>query len=424
MTRWSDGGRARAALGRITGGGRDRPPAAGDGQPGRRRPGKLFRTRRERVIVGIGAAVVAVALVAGGVLVYQATHQGKQVTAFFPEAIGVYPGSTVRVLGVPVGTVDAVQPQGSEVRVTMTLDYGIAVPAGAEAVVVAPSVVSDRYVQLSPAYTSGPQIADGAVIPPSRTAVPAEIDQIYSSLDKLATALGPAGANRHGALSDLVKTGAANLAGDGTYLHDMITEFSGLSSTLGGSAGNLYTTIANLQAFTTMLKNNDGQVRLAEQQLSQVSAFLASDRQDLAAALNELATALGQVKGFIASNRGLIQSNVGKLALITSILAQERASLAEALDSVPLAADNLVNAYDATHRTLNGRGDLNELSMGNTTGLGTTAALGAASGAGPAAPTGTVAVPLSELATLPPLPLPVIGPIYASPEAILAGAHG
>src|SRR5258705_7472128 len=115
----------------------------------------IFRTRRDHLFVGIGAAVVAVLLVAGGVLVYRANHQGKQITAYFAETIGVSPRSTVRVLGVPVGTVDAVQPQGSEVRVTMTLGHGIAVPASARAVVVAPSVVSDRYVQLVPAYTGG-----------------------------------------------------------------------------------------------------------------------------------------------------------------------------------------------------------------------------------------------------------------------------
>src|SRR5215472_6006889 len=133
-----------------------------------------FRTNRDRLFVGIGAAVIAVLLVAGGALVYRATHQGKQITAYFAETVGVYPGSTVRVLGVRVGTVDAVQPQGTEVKVTMTLDHGIAVPAVARAVVVAPSVVADRYVQLTPAYTAGPQIADHAVIPVGRTAVPVE----------------------------------------------------------------------------------------------------------------------------------------------------------------------------------------------------------------------------------------------------------
>ena len=134
--------------------------------------GALLRTRRERLALGAGAVIVAAALVAGGVLLYRAGHQGKQVTAYFAETVGVYPGSTVRVLGVPVGAVDAVQPQGTQVKVTMTVNSGVSVPAGAKAVVIAASVVSDRYIQLTPAYTGGPQLADNATIPASRPGHP------------------------------------------------------------------------------------------------------------------------------------------------------------------------------------------------------------------------------------------------------------
>ena len=378
-----------------------------------------IRTTRDRVFLGAGVAILAAALAAGGVLIYQANNQSKQITAYFRQTIGVYPGSSVRVLGVPVGKVSAVHPEGTQVKVTMTINSGVPVPASAKAVVVSASVVADRYVQLTPAYTSGPQIANGATIPISRTAVPVEVDQIYASLAKLATALGPNGLNKHGALNDLIRTGAANMAGNGAYLHSMITQFSALSKTLGDSSGNLYATIAYLEQFTHMLKTNDGQVRLAEQQLSSVTGFLASDRQNLAAALSQLATALGQVQSFIATNRSLITSNVTKLAAITHILVKERASLAETLDVAPLAVDNVVNAYNATNRTLTGRGNLNELSMGpGAQQLGATAPVGA----GAAGPAGAVPLPPSSLHKLPPLPLPAVG-LYGTPEAALAGGR-
>ncbi len=360
---------------------------------------------RKSWILGIGAAVVAAALIAGGGLLYRAIRPAKQVTAYFSETIGVYPGSTVRVLGVPVGTVTSVTPDGPKVKVVMTLNPGVQIPADAGAVVISPSVVADRYIQLTPPYTGGPQLADGAVIPVARTAVPVEVDQVYSSLAKLADALS--GANKNGALSQAIKTGAANLAGNGGYLRAMITEFSGLSKALGGSAGNLFASIGYLQQFTTMLKDNNGQVKLAERQLAEVSAFLAGDRQDLSAAISDLAVALSQVKSFIGSNRGLIDANVRKLAAITSILSRERASLAEALDVAPLAADNLVNAYDAARHTLDGRGDLNEFSMGNAAG----------------AFTASVPVPSSDLGLIPPLPLPPVGTVYGTPQAILSGGH-
>jgi phospholipid/cholesterol/gamma-HCH transport system substrate-binding protein len=390
---------------------------------GRRSPlhalrGRLLGSPRRRIITGVSVAVVAAALVVGGVLLYRATQQGTRVTAYFSESIGIYPGSDVRILGVRVGTVDTIQPDGQEVKVTLTVDQGIPVPADVQVAVVAPSVVSDRYLQLTPAYTGGPQLANGAVIPVTRTAVPVEIDQIYASLNQLAAALGPSGANKHGALTNLINTGAANLAGNGGYLNSMLKQYGGLSATLGGSAGNIAATLNSLQQFTSMLQRNDGQVRLAEQQLAQVSGFLSGDRQQLAAAMSALATALSQVQQFIASNRGLLTSNVNKLASITSILSSERASLAEALDDVPLAADNLYNTYDATKRTLDSRADLNEFSM---TPAGTTAGLNV--GTTTAGPAGAVAVPSTETASLPPLPLPSVGTEYGTPQAVLAAMH-
>jgi len=360
-------------------------------------------------VLGAGAVFVAAALVASGVLVYQSLHPAKSVTAYFPETIGVYPQSTVRVLGVPVGTVDAVQPDGTSVRVTMTINPGVKIPAGVDAVVLAPSVVSDRYIQLTPAYTGGPQLASGAVIPESRTAVPVEVDQVYASLAKLADALGPNGANKHDALSELIKTGAKNLAGNSAYLRQMLTEFGGLSKTLGGSAGNLFASVAYLQQFTTMLKQNNGQVKQAEQQLAEVSGFLASDRQELSAALTQLATALGQIKTFIGSNRSLLAANINRLASITSLLSAERASLAEALDVAPLAADNVVGAYNTTTHTLDGRGDLLEFEQGRGSLLTS------------ASPPGSVAVPAAEMSMLPPLPLPSAGTVYGTPDALTGG---
>src|ERR1700722_17894346 len=162
-----------------------------------------------------------------------------------------------------------------------------------------------------------------------------------------------------------------------------------------------------------MLAKNNGQVKLAEQQLASVTGFFAADRQNLAAALDELATALGQVRTFIADNRSLIKSNVTKLASVTHLLATERASLAEALSSAPLAVDNLLNAYDSADHTLLGRGDLNELSFGPAAKL-----LGGAD----ALPAGAEPISGSAMAAQPPLPLPSVGTVHGSPAPAPAPA--
>ena len=108
--------------------------------------------------------VIVVALVAAGVIwMLGGKDDTKTVTAYFPRAVSVYEGSDVRVLGVPVGKVEKVVPEGTRVKVTMRYDGSVKVPADAQAVIVSPSVVGDRYIQLAPAYKSGKAMPDNSV---------------------------------------------------------------------------------------------------------------------------------------------------------------------------------------------------------------------------------------------------------------------
>ncbi|MFF3644518.1 MCE family protein [Streptomyces sp. NPDC002564] len=318
-------------------------------------------SRRRKLL----AAVIALVVVAAGIVTVRALDStGTRITAYFDRAVGIYAGSDLRILGVRVGEVKSVHPQGTRVRVELAVDDGVRVPASARALVVAPSIVADRYVQLTPAYRTGPALDDGAVLPAARNRTPVEIDQLYASITDLGEALGPDGANSSGALSDLLKTGAANLDGNGEDIGRSIEEFGKATKTLDGSSDDLFATLRSLQTFTTMLKNKDTDVRTAQERLDTVVGYFADNKDDLAGALKELGTALGKVKTFIKDNRGELKGNVDRLVPITKTLVRQRAALAEALDVAPLAAGNLVGAYDSDSGRIDGRANLNEISMG------------------------------------------------------------
>jgi phospholipid/cholesterol/gamma-HCH transport system substrate-binding protein len=285
---------------------------------------------------------------------------GRHITAYFSSAVGLYVGSTVRVLGVPVGTVDEVTPVGRQVRVELSVDSARLIPANASAVVVSPSLVSDRFVQLSPAYAGGAQMDSGAVIPVERTVTPVELDELYKSLNQLSTALGPDGANSQGEFSRLLDVMAANTKGNGALIGETIKQFAAASKTLAGAKDQLFGTVQGLQQFSTMLARNDDNVVQFTQQLQDVSASLAAERTDLGGALAELAVALEQVRSFIHDNRAALKSNVDKLTGITKILVDQRASLAEAIDVAPNAVQNLTNAINPTTHALEARGNLLE----------------------------------------------------------------
>lgn len=309
----------------------------------------------------ITVLAVVFALVAAGGMYYLMSPNGKTVTANFASGTALYPGNPVQMLGVDVGTVTEVTPSPDGVRVEMQIDADTAVPAGAHAAQVAPSLISGRYVTLTPAYRGGPQLADGAVIPRQRTQVPLDVNDLYRSANRLAKAFGPQGANENGALSRMLRVSAENLSGNGEKLATMIRNLAGATGTLSGSRHDLSGTVSKLSRFVGTLAANDGQVRALNGKLATVTGYLARDRQELGGALHELSVALGQVSRFVHENRAVLKSNVDKLSKVTKVLVKQRRALGAVMDEAPTGLSNLLGTYDAASGSLNVRASINEL---------------------------------------------------------------
>jgi virulence factor Mce-like protein len=302
----------------------------------------------------IAVAVVVVILAVSAVTLWPKPER-VTATAYFPRAVSVYPGSDVRILGIKVGEVESVTPAGRTVRVKFWWEAKHKVPANAKAVIASPSIVADRYVQLTPAYSKGAVMADGAQIPIERTAVPLELDQIYQSLNDLSVALGPKGANDQGALARLLDVSAKNLNGQGAKLNQTITDVSKLTTTLSGNSAALFNTIRQLQTFVSALAANDQLVKQFNTNFAAVSTTLAGERQDLGASLSLLATALGEVATFVKDNRTLVKTTVSGATQLSQILVKEKAALAEVLDTAPLGLGNLARIYNPQFGTLDQR---------------------------------------------------------------------
>ncbi len=308
-------------------------------------------------ILGIG---LVLALLVGLFLVLSSGGDQKHLTASFPRTVSLYAGSDVRILGVPVGTVDSVTPSGTKVVVKMSYDAKYKVPADAQAVIVSPAIVGDRFVQLAPVYTGGQVLADGATMNTDQTAMPLELDQIYQSIDDLTVALGPQGANNQGALTNLLDSTARNYAGQGEQFHTTIENLGKLTGTLAHNKDELFGTAAELERFVGALAKNDKTVRAFNQSLAGASDMLAGERKDLAGALKNLAVAMRDVSGFVRQNKGVLAKNITGLKKVTQILVKQRAALDETLGTAPLALNNLYLTYNPSTGTLDTRANVGE----------------------------------------------------------------
>ena len=72
--------------------------------------------------------------------------------AYFPAANALYPGDRVEIMGVRVGSVDSIEPAGDKMKVTFHYANTYKVPANASAVILNPTLVASRNIQLEPPY--------------------------------------------------------------------------------------------------------------------------------------------------------------------------------------------------------------------------------------------------------------------------------
>jgi len=309
-------------------------------------------------LVTFRSAVVAVLALGlmGVVLVRGADDVGpKTVTAHFSRAVSVYEGTDVRILGVNVGSVTAVTPEGESVRVDMEYDGTLDLPSDAQAVVVTPTLVADRFVQLTPVYTGGAAMPDGADIALPETAVPVELDRIYSSLNELTATLGPNGVNADGTLNNLVTAGAEALDGQGQRANEMLRNLSEAAGAFSNSSGDLFATVSQLADFTETLGQNDRLVRAFFADLADVAGQLSDERQELQAVLAAVSDAVGTVKGFVKNNRKALVTDVEKLTRVVRTIASEKQSLDTALKVAPVAMGNLFLAFNVESGSIGSR---------------------------------------------------------------------
>ena len=329
-------------------------------------------THRRCVIAGVVAVLLGVA-----VWSWWGDTSHTTIRVHFTSAEGLHVNDAVKVLGVSVGKVTAIENHGDEVEVSVQVDASQPVPADAHAAIVAPSLVSGRFVQLTPVWDGGPRLADGATIDVRRTAVPVTFDEVKQQLTDLATTLGPSAGRHGGALAATIVALDRSLKnGNPALLRSAIEQLRGAADAAANGRSGLFSTVDNLDRFTRNLAVHDAAVRGFTRQLAAVSTTLATNRTTLRAALRGLSTVLSVAKTYLDKHGSSITRTVRELNLLMAAIADRSNQLAGVLHVAPHAIIGLGNAIEnqgiATRASLTGFGDVAQLLCGAVLGTGGT----------------------------------------------------
>lgn len=314
--------------------------------------GDSVKTRGRWMRVGLAAVLVAVLAV--GIYLVWPTRSGTTITANFPSTVGLYPGDEVRIVGVPVGKIDKIEPRAEDVKVTMTVDNGVRVPADAQALIISPNLVAARFIQLTPAYTGGPAMDNGGNIGLDRTAVPVEWDEVKEQLTQLSSQLGPQQGSMQGPLSAFVNQAADTFDGNGDSFRQALRELSQTAGRLGDSRTDLFGTVRNLQVLVNALSNSNEQIVQFSSHVASVSQVLADSTADLDNTLGTLNQALVDVRELLGDNNEALIAQVGKLADFTQILTDHSDDIEQILHVTPNGLANFYNIYNPAQGTVGG----------------------------------------------------------------------
>jgi phospholipid/cholesterol/gamma-HCH transport system substrate-binding protein len=182
---------------------------------------------RLRSPLGIATAAVAVvavvaAAVMGTKIVTAEVSNTRAMCAEFTDAVGLYPGNKVALLGVEVGSMSAIVNKPDHVEVDFTVPADLDLPADVGAVTYSQSIVTDRHIELTKAYTGGPEFTGPGCIKLKSTKTPISISETFSAVGNLADAImgsqpgqDPSNAPGVRAINDSLSAASRSLEGTG-----------------------------------------------------------------------------------------------------------------------------------------------------------------------------------------------------------------
>ncbi|MFZ5849854.1 MAG: MCE family protein [Actinomycetota bacterium] len=282
-----------------------------------------FRERNPVVIGTVGLLVLAALLLAA----FRADSLpliggGPMYRAAFSEAGGLRPEDEVRIAGVKVGKVTAVDLVGDHVRVTFRVDRGTQLGQDTGASIRIKTVLGRKYLALEPKGTG--QLAAGSEIPRSRTVAPYDVvtafNDLSTTVDRIDTAQ----------LAQALDTLAATFKDSPAAVRGAVDGLARLSQTIASRDAALKQLLARSnnvtkvladrnQEFTTMLA--DGDLLLQEVQRRRDAI------RQLLIGTDQLAQ---QLTGLVRDNRAALQPALDRLRNVVAVLEQNQQNLERA----------------------------------------------------------------------------------------------
>jgi phospholipid/cholesterol/gamma-HCH transport system substrate-binding protein len=238
-----------------------------------------------------------------------------QVSADFADVLDLVPAAAVKVNDVTVGSVEEIRLVGWTARVRLRIERGVRLPGNAVAEIRQTSLLGEKFVALAaPAGTpAAGTLADGALIPISRTGRTVEVEEVLAAFGLL---LGGGGLSQLKTINEELSTA---LRGRESTVDDLLRQLDTFLAGLDGQRAQIVRAIDALDGLSAHLARERGTLDSALTALQPGLATLAQQREQLTGALTALSR-LSTVGTRVV--RGSQDATLASLAALRPLLTQ------------------------------------------------------------------------------------------------------
>jgi virulence factor Mce-like protein len=238
------------------------------------------------------------------------------------------------------------------VHLTLEITEGIKIPADATLAVIPVTVISDRYVQLFPAYKSGPTLGDGDHIALEDTSIPAELDDVLNELQGLLEALEPEEEGEDGSLARLITSLDRVFKGRSDDLAGTLEGSATVLENLADSNADIQGLIRNLDRLFASLATRASQIGIVNERFRLVAEALSGDQENLEGTIENITFLSDEVAGLLADSGDDLGESLGRLAHVLNTVLEHQDALSRGIQWGNVIAQ-AAGAVDSSGRGLN-----------------------------------------------------------------------
>ncbi len=231
-------------------------------------------------------------------------------SAYFSEAGGIKPGSTVRVSGMGVGRVSDVRLEGTKVWVGFTVRKSIQLGDRTEAAIKTETILGSKMLELT---SRGDGKLTGT-IPLERTTSPYDLPDALGDLTTTISGLDTT------QLSSALTTLANTFKETPPDLRPALQGVARFSETLNGRDAQLRSLLGNANKVSGVLGRRSQQIASLVGDSNALLAALLDERDSLDALMNNLTAVSHQISGLVNDNRTQLKPALDKLNGVLEVL--------------------------------------------------------------------------------------------------------